>query len=202
MEKIFISIAVFVIVVVIHEVAHGWVAFLMGDHTARDAGRLTLNPAVHVDLMGSIILPALLVISRSPVIFGWAKPVPVNPMNFRNPRAGLFLTSFAGPMANMVLAVLFAALFKTGLFPPHSLPWYFLLQGVIVSLVLGFFNLIPIPPLDGANVVMSLLPYRMMKVFAGAQRYGFIVLIVLLYAGLLDRVIVPLVRLTTGILLG
>lgn len=202
MENIFISIAVFVIVVVIHEVAHGWVAFLMGDHTARDAGRLTLNPAVHVDPMGSIILPALLVLSHSPVIFGWAKPVPVNPMNFRSPRAGLFLTSLAGPLSNMVLAGLFAALFKTGLFPPHSLLWYFLLQGVIVSLVLGFFNLIPIPPLDGANVVMSLLPYRMMKVFAAVERYGFIVLIVLLYAGLLDRVIVPLVQLTTGILLG
>ncbi len=202
MENILISVAVFIVVVVIHELAHGWVACRMGDGTARDAGRLTLNPAAHVDLVGSIILPAILLVSHSPVIFGWAKPVPVNPMNFRNPRAGMFLTSLAGPASNVVLAVFFAALFKSGLFPAHSLPWNFLLQGVIISLVLGFFNLIPVPPLDGANVVMSLLPHKMMRAFAAVEKYGFIVLIVLLYAGLLDRIIIPLVRLTTGVLLG
>lgn len=175
---------------------------MMGDPTARNAGRLTLNPAAHVDVFGSIILPAVLVLSRSPVIFGWAKPVPVNPMNFTRPRAGFFLTSIAGPFSNLALAAFFAALFKLGIFPPHSLPWDFLLQGVVVSLILGFFNLIPVPPLDGANVLLSILPYKAMKAFAAVERYGFIILVVLLYAGLLDRAIIPLVRFATNALLG
>lgn len=202
MAEIFVSITVFAVVVIVHEAAHALAARCLGDDTAKRAGRLTLNPLAHIDPVGTVILPALLVLSHSPVVFGWAKPVPINPMNFKNPRAGLLISSLAGPASNMLLAVLFAVLFKMGFFAPHSIGWYFLLQGVVISLVLGFFNLIPIPPLDGANVLLSVLPDGMMRAYATAEKYGFVILIALLYAGLLDRVIIPLVKITTKILLG
>ncbi len=105
-------ILIFLIGVIIHELAHGYVAYRMGDSTAKDAGRLTINPIAHVDLVGTIILPILLLVSRSPVIFGWAKPVPFNPVNFKDPKKGILLTSFAGPLSNFALAVLFAFLFR------------------------------------------------------------------------------------------
>ncbi|MGB2601566.1 MAG: site-2 protease family protein [Candidatus Omnitrophota bacterium] len=202
MTNALISIAVFVIVIVAHELAHGYVAYRLGDPTARDAGRLTLNPLAHADPIGTVLLPALLIISKSPVVFGWAKPVPVNPNNFKDPRKGMLLTSIAGPGANIVLAVMFAAVFKTGLFPPQSLPGMFLLYGVIISLVLGIFNLMPIPPLDGGGIVSALLPIKAARHFAQLERYGFIILIGLLYLGLFDRVILPLVGFLTKMLLG
>ncbi|MDP8298901.1 MAG: site-2 protease family protein [Candidatus Tantalella remota] len=197
-----ISIIIFIIVIVVHEVAHGYVAFRMGDPTAKDAGRLTLNPIAHMDPVGTVILPMLLVLSHSPIIFGWAKPVPVNPRNFREPRKGMLLTSLAGPAANFGMAVIFAAIFKTGIFPAGSLMWTVLLYGVLISLVLGIFNLIPIPPLDGSNILMTLLPLEMARAYARMQRYGFVILIALLYLGLFDRVIIPLVRILSSILIG
>lgn len=197
-----ISIAVFVIVIVAHELAHGYVAYRLGDPTARNAGRLTLNPLAHADPIGTVLLPALLIMSRSPVVFGWAKPVPVNPYNFKDPRKGMLLTSIAGPGANIVLAVIFAAVFKTGLFPPRSIPGMFLLYGVIISLVLGVFNLMPIPPLDGGGIVSAILPEKAARRFNQLERYGFIILIGLLYLGLFDRVILPLVGILTKMLLG
>lgn len=202
MSNAIISIAAFIIVIVVHEIAHGLSAYWMGDPTAKDAGRLTLNPLVHADPVGSILLPFLLVVSNSPVVFGWAKPVPINPLNFRQPRKGLLITSLAGPGSNFLLAALFALLFKTGLFAPHSVMWTFLLSGVMVSLVLGVFNLIPIPPLDGSNVLMALLPRSMMRYYVMLERYGFIILIAMLYLGLLNRVIFPLVSFFSKILLG
>ena len=200
--NIVISISVFTIVIVVHELAHGYVAYLLGDTTAKDAGRLTLNPIAHADPVGTILLPALLIMARSPVIFGWARPVPVNPYNFADPKKGMFLTSLAGPGANFALAVIFAVLFKTGLFPPHSVMWTFFLSGILISLVLGIFNLVPIPPLDGANIVASLLPEEAARSFMRLQRYGFIILIALLYLGLFDRVILPIVIILTRLLVG
>jgi Zn-dependent protease len=199
---ILVSITVFALVVVVHEAAHALAARLLGDDTAKQAGRLTLNPLAHIDPVGSVLLPALLVISHSPVVFGWAKPVPINPLNFRNPRMGLLISSLAGPAANLALAFFFAVLFKMGIFAPQTPGWVFLLQGVVISLVLGFFNLIPIPPLDGSNMLLSVLPARMLRVYAILEKYGFIILIVLLYTGLLDRVIIPLVKITTKLLIG
>ncbi|RKY41527.1 MAG: site-2 protease family protein [Candidatus Makaraimicrobium thalassicum] len=197
-----IPIIVFIIAIVVHELAHGYVAYLLGDTTARDAGRLTFNPFAHADPVGTVILPLLLVAMRSPVVFGWAKPVPVNPYNFRNPKEGMLLTSLAGPAANFILAAVFAVPFKMGLFPPYSVPWTFLLTGVIISLVLGVFNLIPVPPLDGANIIASILPDELAKRFMRLQRYGFIILIALLYLGLFDKVILPLVGALTRMLVG
>jgi len=197
-----ISIVVFIVVIVFHELAHGYVAYRLGDPTARDAGRLTLNPLAHMDPVGTIVLPALLIISHSPVIFGWAKPVPVNPYNFKDPRKGMLLTSLAGPGANLVLAVIFAMVFKLALFPPYSVVWRFCLSGVIISLVLGLFNLIPIPPLDGAGIVFALLPPKLLRHLTWLYRYGFLVLIGLLYLGLFDKVILPLVIVMTRMLVG
>ena len=197
-----ISVTVFIIVIVAHELAHGYVAYRLGDTTARDAGRLTLNPLAHADPVGTIILPAFLIMMRSPVIFGWAKPVPVNPYNFADPRKGMLLTSLAGPAANFGLAVLFAILFKTGLFPPYSVLWTFLLYGILISLVLGIFNMIPIPPLDGANIVSSILPFELARRFMRIEPYGFIILIAFLYLGLFDKVIIPLVRILMRVLVG
>ena len=202
MSTIIISITVFIIVIVTHELAHGWVAYSLGDPTARDAGRLTLNPLAHLDPVGTVLLPALLVMARSPVIFGWARPVPVNPFNFRDPRKGMLLTSLAGPGANFMLALLFAAVFKTGMFPAHSLGWTFLLYGILISLVLGMFNLIPIPPLDGGGIVASILPPELAARYMRIERYGFLILIGLLYLGLFDRIILPLVGLMTRLLVG
>ena len=153
-----ISITVFIVVIVVHELAHGYVAYRLGDTTARDAGRLTLNPLAHADPIGTVLLPALLVLSHSPVVFGWAKPVPVNPYNFRDPRRGMLLTSLAGPGANLLMALIFALIFKLGLFPASSIPGAFLVYGVIISLVLGIFHLMTIPPLDGAQIVSAVLP--------------------------------------------
>ncbi len=162
-----ISIAAFFVVIVVHEVAHGYVAYCLGDPTAKDAGRLTLNPVAHIDPVGTLLLPALLIMSHSPVVFGWAKPVPVNPHNFRDPRRGMLLTSLAGPAANFILAVIFSIIFKLGLFPQYSVLWAFLLMGILISLVLGIFNLIPIPPLDGSQILFALLPQKKLKIFCG-----------------------------------
>ncbi|MFH1395732.1 MAG: site-2 protease family protein [Candidatus Omnitrophota bacterium] len=197
-----IPIIVFIIVIVVHEVAHGYTAYLLGDDTAKNAGRLSLNPIVHADIVGTIILPVFLIAVHSPVIFGWAKPVPINPRNFKNPRKGILLSSLAGPAANFCLAVLFALIFKTGIFAPHSIGWTFLATGIIISLVLGIFNLIPIPPLDGSNILMAVLPLKFLNVFARIEKYGFIILIVLLYLGLFDRFILPLVSFLTKVLIG
>ena len=202
MASVVVSIIVFIIVIVVHELAHAYVAYRMGDATARDAGRLTLNPLAHADPVGTVLLPALLILARSPVIFGWAKPVPVDPRNFADPRKGMLLTSLAGPGANLALAVIFAAIFKLGLFPPRSIPWMFLLYGVVISLVLGIFNMMPIPPLDGAGVVSAILPPSMARHYAELERYGFIILIGLLYLGLFDKVILPATNVLTRILVG
>ncbi len=197
-----ISITVFIVIIVAHELAHGYVAYRLGDTTARDAGRLTLNPLAHADPIGTVLLPALLVLSHSPVVFGWAKPVPVNPYNFNDPRRGMLLTSLAGPGANLLLAVIFALVFKLGFFPAGSIPGAFLVYGVIISLVLGIFNLMPIPPLDGAQIISSVLPPGAAKRFAEVERYGFVIIIVLLYLGLFEKAIIPLVRFLTRVLLG
>ncbi|MDD5633873.1 MAG: site-2 protease family protein [Candidatus Omnitrophica bacterium] len=196
-----ISISVFLVVIVIHEVAHGYAAYLLGDSTAKDAGRLSLNPLVHIDIIGTVVLPVILFLTKSPVIFGWANPVPINPYNFRRPRLGLFLSSLAGPASNFILAVIFAALLKLKIFAPETLFWLFLLYGAYVSLVLGIFNLVPIPPLDGANILISILPARFAAWYMSIERYGLILLIVLLYCGLFNKVILPLTQILIKLIL-
>jgi Zn-dependent protease len=199
--NIVITIAVFIIVIVAHEFAHGYAAYKMGDNTAKQAGRLTLNPIKHLDLVGTIILPAVLMLMGSPVI-GWAKPVPVNPYNFKNPRKGMFLTSLAGPGANFCLALVFAAILKLDLVSSGSLGGVFLLSGLYISLILGIFNMMPIPPLDGANIVASILPPRYAQTFMRIERYGFIIILGLLYLGVFNKVLIPILKVLVRLLVG
>jgi len=187
-----IPIIAFIIVIVIHEFAHGYVAYLLGDPTAKDAGRLTLNPLAHADPVGTILLPALLLLARSPVVFGWAKPVPINPYNFKNRKKGILITSLAGPMANFVLAAFAAFILKSGFFPVDNYFGRLLVYIVLISILLGLFNLLPIPPLDGSGVLFSILPNEVIKKLYWLRKYGFVILIGVLYLGLLNRVIVPL----------
>jgi len=190
---ILITFPLFLIAVVIHEYAHGWVAYRLGDPTAKQAGRLTLNPLAHIDPMGTILLPAMLILMRSPIVFGWAKPVPVNFSLLRHPKKDMLWVSMAGIGANILLAVVFSFLLKTGLFPPNSYGYVVLTLGILVNLVLAVFNAIPIPPLDGSKILLGLLPRNLAYSYLRTERFGFVILIGLLWMGLLGRIIWPMV---------
>ncbi|PIY83294.1 MAG: site-2 protease family protein [Candidatus Omnitrophica bacterium CG_4_10_14_0_2_um_filter_44_9] len=185
-----LSLAVFFFAVVIHEFAHGFVALQLGDTTAQRAGRLTLNPLAHIDPFGTVLLPIMLVIMNSPVLFGWAKPIPVNFAALKNPKKDMIWVGLAGPLANLACAFAAAILFKFGLKNSEILAatlQYFM----VINVVLAIFNLIPIPPLDGSRVLMGLLPRPSAILLASAEPYGFILLFALLYAGLFDKVVWP-----------
>lgn len=176
--------------VIIHELAHGYVAYSLGDSTAKYAGRLTLNPLKHLDLFGSIILPLLLLISSfasggSGIIFGWAKPVPINPYNLKDQKWGTLKVSIAGPLSNFSVAIVFGLFIRFFNFPQIS-P-LIELMGVIVylNILLGLFNLIPIPPLDGSWILFRFLPSSAEKVRIFLQQYGLFILIFLLFSGAL-----------------
>ncbi len=189
--------------VMIHEISHGLMAERLGDPTARMSGRITLNPVSHIDLFGSILLPLALVLTGSPVVIGWAKPVPYNPYLTRNPKTAGGKIAAAGPLSNFFLAIIFAALFRVA--------WTGGMQGlaatfavvVVVNLALGVFNLLPIPPLDGSKVLFALLPENsaMHRAADLLERYGIILIFLLLWVGgsLLGPVIGYLFRLLTGI---
>ena len=177
-----------VFAITLHETAHGWAALALGDTTARDMGRLTLNPLKHIDRMGTIILPGLLVITqlltlhRVMFMFGWAKPVPVSAWKFANPRRGMAVVAIAGPAMNFFLAWL-SALALRGLAAADAAPWLstMLFDFMLFNMVLGLFNLLPILPLDGGRVVAGLLPESLARSWSGLERYGLmIVLLVIL----------------------
>lgn len=199
-------LAVLVFSVVIHEVAHGYAALALGDHTAEHEGRLTLNPIPHIDPFGSILLPAMGFFLGG-IIFGWAKPVPYNPYNLRNQKWGPAIVGAAGPAANVALALIFGLLLR---FLPGfaaALPGAFVFNFIMIAstiallnLSLAFFNLIPIPPLDGSKVLLALLPYRWRRIEAFLERYGFMLL--LLFIFFFSRWLAPVIlfffRLITG----
>lgn len=179
-EILALSIVILLFSVIVHEVMHGLVALRYGDHTAENAGRLTLNPIPHIDPVGTILLPLLLFISGSPILFGWAKPVPVNPLHFKNIRMGEFWVSAAGILANFSLALIAAVLYhiSSSLFP---IPFLLVLLNFMVNIniLLGVFNLIPIPPLDGSKILESQLPYNLARGYQRLEPYGFILLLML-----------------------
>lgn len=158
---VFLSFVILILSIIIHEVAHGWAADALGDPTARLAGRLTMNPLPHIDTMGSIVIPALLVLSHSTLLFGWAKPVPYNPYNLKNHRWGETIVALAGVATNLLLAVVFGLIVRFG---ENILSQEMILIALIISstnLFLGLFNLIPFPPLDGFTALRSALPWHL-----------------------------------------
>jgi Zn-dependent protease len=186
MEFIF-PLAILLMSVVIHEVSHGYAALMLGDRTAQYAGRLTLNPIKHLDMFGSILLPLLLVLLKSPFLFGYAKPVPYNPYNLSIPRWGPAIVAVAGPIANVTVALVFGMMVRVlPLIQVVSAEQLFALITVaklivFINLLLAIFNLIPIPPLDGSGVLFALLPWRYAYVQELLTRYGSIVLIIFIF---------------------
>ncbi len=191
--SILITLVILLFSAIVHEVSHGLMAEKLGDSTARDEGRITLNPISHIDPFGSILLPFLLLAVGSPIIFGSAKPVPVNFNNLKPRRLGMALVSLAGPLSNLLLAVLFMLPIKFGLVSGVVADVW--LKAVIINLVLAVFNLLPIPPLDGSKVVASVLPYNIMYRLLEMERYGFLIVIVFLFLGILDKILLPVVTL-------
>ena len=194
LNQLVVMIVPLLMAVTIHEVAHGYVALRLGDNTAKLAGRLTLNPLKHLDITGSLILPLMLKIMGSPVIFGYAKPVPVNFYNLRNRRKGTVYVSAAGVFANLVMVMISGLLFR-GLLRLGSI-WsdtflslilvdlfWMLYFSVFINTVLAVFNLLPIPPLDGSRILAPLLPMRIRMYYARMERFGIIILIFLLFIG-------------------
>jgi Zn-dependent protease len=193
--------------VTFHEVAHGYVADFFGDRTARDAGRLTLNPFKHLDLFGT----AFFFITR---IIGWAKPVPINPGNLANPRQNMFWIAAAGPAANMLLAVISAIVYHLLTFVPMSFmrplivskvipPLAMMVKySVIINLALGVFNLIPIPPLDGSKILSSMLPPRPSMLMARIEPYGFIILMLLVFSDAINLFITPVISFFSQMMIG
>jgi len=196
-----------VVAIVFHEVAHGWTARALGDPTAAESKRLTLNPLRHVDPIGTIVVPGLLALIHAP-IFGWAKPVPVNKWRLRNPRSGMMLVAAAGPASNLVLAavgaVLLGLLYRLygGVQQPTGLVEFVaanLGNFLAINVFLALFNLLPIPPFDGSHIVEGLLPRAMARGYGGLQRYGFVLILVLLFVlprivpgfDLIGRVVMP-----------
>jgi Zn-dependent protease len=178
------AIPPFLLALTVHEFAHGLIAEKFGDPTARMMGRITLNPLPHIDPIGTIILPAFLIMFRSPFIFGWAKPVPVNPFNLRNPKRDMIWISLAGPAANLIFAFICGLILRVSLLFSSSGPIIVMLAwGVIIGLVLAAFNLIPVPPLDGSGILKGLLPDRMQEGYAKYERFGFIILLGLFTIG-------------------
>lgn len=198
---IVLQLSIFLFSVIVHEVAHGYIALRKGDTTARDYGRLTLNPIPHIDIFGTLIFPILLIIMHSRVIFGWAKPVPINLYSLRNPKRDLMWIGAAGPLSNIGIAVILSVLVRVW-GPSPILPVQFLIYGISINLLLAFFNLIPIPPLDGSRILQGLLPYGMQEKYLSMERYGFIIIILLLYCGVLGRVLYPIVGYAFHLLTG
>jgi len=186
--------------IIIHEVAHGYVALRNGDPTARMLGRITLNPIPHIDPIGTILLPLLLLASGAGILFGWARPVPVNPRNYRNYRWGELTVSAAGPLSNLALAVLFS--FLLHLVPFNLGLMKMALWGVQINIFLALFNLIPIPPLDGSHILGIFLPPNLARLYAYLEPVGFILILVLFYTGIMGVFIMPFYRLIASFLLG
>lgn len=187
-----LQIAVLIFSVVIHEVAHGWSAYLLGDPTAKYAGRLTLNPIKHLDLWGSVLIPLILVVLEAGVIFGWAKPVPYNPYNLKDQKYGPALVGLAGPLSNLILALLAGVGMRTMFMMGNTENMLYLLLSsvVFINILLLVFNLLPIPPLDGSKLLFSILPISEQTKMT-LEQYGFVVLLAFLF--LFGAIIQPLV---------
>ena len=187
-----IGFGVLLISLTIHEAAHAWTADKLGDPTARMLGRVSLNPLVHIDWIGTVLLPLIAAVSNLPLI-GWAKPVPVNLRNLKQPRRDFMIVAAAGPISNMLQAIVAALLLRT-VFTEGGEPnamVSLLTTAVWINLLLAFFNLIPVPPLDGGNVVLGLMPPRLAMAYSGLRNYGFLILYALMLTGAASAIMLP-----------
>ena len=192
-QRIVVWVIPVVFAITVHEVAHGWVAKLRGDNAASMLGRLTLNPVKHIDWIGTVLVPGILILSFTGFIFGWAKPVPVNDKNLANPRVDMALVAVAGPVANVVMALLWAGIARIGVsveVESISSPLIYMgIAGVSINLVLALINLIPVPPLDGSRVLACLLPPKWAERFNRIEGLGLIVLFLLLVTDTLSVIL-------------
>ncbi len=181
--------------ITLHEAAHGWTASKFGDHTARMMGRVTLNPVKHIDPVGTVIVPLALLIMSTGFIFGWAKPVPINFNALRSPKSGMIWVALAGPGANLIMAIgwLFVAILSVNINMPVILKMAG--AGIFINLLLAVFNLLPIPPLDGSRVISALLPNPLAYKYNQLERYGFVILIGLMFIGGFSYIVWPIVGL-------
>ena len=195
-----IALIIILFSAIIHEYMHGWMADYLGDPTARDAGRLTLNPVAHIDLWGSIIMPALVFLGTGGTfVFGYAKPVPFNPYNLRDQKYGIAKVALAGPLANLITAIFFGLIlrFVPGL---NILMASFLATVVQINLVLMIFNLLPIPPLDGSKVILPFLSYDAQMKFLQLERFGFALVLLFVFFG--SSLIIPIINFLFRLIVG
>ncbi len=196
--KIIIWAIPIIFAITVHEVAHGWVASQLGDQTAKMLGRLTLNPIKHVDPIGTIVVP-LVMLTLTPYAFGWAKPVPVDWRNLHHPKRDMALVAIAGPGANLIMLIFWAILIKVCFTIDQSASLFNIVifemaqVGIIINIVLIVLNLIPLPPLDGSRVVSSLLPNKLAWYFNRLERWGLAILLVLIFTGVFGKVLGPVV---------
>lgn len=197
-QKVIIWAIPVLFAVTLHEVAHGWAALQFGDRTAQMMGRLTLNPIKHIDPVGTILVPALLAMATG-FIFGWAKPVPVNSRNMRNAKTNMAWVALAGPMANFLMALFWSVIVLIGLSFNEALA-YMGLAGIFINTMLMLLNLLPLPPLDGGRILVSVLPGPLAWKVSRVEPYGFIVLLALLYFGIVGAVLWPFITGFIGLL--
>lgn len=202
-ETTILFIAVLIISVVVHEVAHGYAAYYLGDPTAKLQGRLTMNPIPHIDPVGSIIIPAVLALLPGGIIFGWAKPVPYNPHNIAN-RYGDAIVAAAGPLSNFILAGIAGATLQLTTITAGSALGFFLVGVILINVVLAIFNLVPIPPLDGSKILFNFLPARFNYIRDALEQYGFMILLLFIFFALelIQPIISALFRFFAGTGLG
>jgi Zn-dependent protease len=202
-QKIAIWIVPVLLAITVHEVAHGWVASRLGDRTALMLGRLTLNPLKHVDPVGTILIPGMLLLLKTGFIFGYAKPVPVDWRNLRHPKRDMAIVAAAGPLTNLLMAIAWALLIRTAhLLGESGTALVFMgVAGIFINTILMVLNLLPLPPLDGGRVLTGLLPGRWAWYFSRIEPYGFFILIGLLVTGILGIVLWPLIELVWSLLL-